>query len=184
MKYREENNVRAPDGDTYSLLRTDIFEFGRYGVGMYLYMLYIKNIIICFGIMSLIAIPALYSNIRGGFYNNRNFSAMGYTMLGNQDGFYQGTQLTDGVTAHEDNDLDRYLVIYSDIANTIFFFLFIYYLKYIGSVAIKEALFKTQTASDYTLYVTGLPNEYQTVKKEREDGKEVTSKYISKPIPL
>ena len=58
--------------------------------------------------MSLIALPAIVSNIRGGFYSNRNFSVMGYTMLGNQDGFYQGTQLTEGVTAHEDNDIDDY----------------------------------------------------------------------------
>ncbi|CAI2374106.1 unnamed protein product [Moneuplotes crassus] len=177
--YREDNNVRKLDGAKYSLLDTDIFEFGRYGVGLYLYMLYIKHIIIVFAIMTIIAIPAFVSNIGGGYYESRNFSILGFTMLGNQEGFEEGTQLTDGIEAHLNNDTNRYLVIYSDLVNTIFFFLFVYYLKYIGAVAIKEALHKTQTPSDYTLYVTGLPNEYQTFKMIRaEDGKEITEKYI------
>ncbi|CAI2377567.1 unnamed protein product [Moneuplotes crassus] len=178
IMHRQENSVRKLDGTIYSLVDTDIFEFGRYGVGLYLYMLYIKHIIIAFAIMTLIAIPAFASNISGGYYAHRNFSVLGYTMLGNQDGFEEGTQLQHGIKAHSDNDLQKYLVIYSDLANTLFFFCFIYYLKYIGAVAIKEALYKTQTPSDYTLYVTGLPNEYQTVKDARpEDGKEATTKY-------
>jgi len=162
--WRESNNVRRPDGSNYSLLKTDIFEFGRYGVGLYLYMLYIKYIIIAFSIMSFIAIPSIISNYKGKFYESQDVSILGYTMLGNQNGFEGGTTLTNGINAYKDDDTERKMVIYSDLANTIFFFFFIYYLKYVCSVAIKDALFKTQTASDYTLYITGLPNEYQTEK--------------------
>lgn len=53
--------------------------------------------------------------------------------------------------------------------------------KYLSAVAIKKALIKSQTASDYTVYVTGLPNEY-AIREEwvmKEDGKEALEK-----IPL
>ena len=52
-------------------------------------------------------------------------------MLGNQDGFQYGTTETKGIDAYKDNDTERYLVIVSDMVNTVFFFLFILCFKYI-----------------------------------------------------
>ena len=38
---------------------------GDYGVGLYLYFMYLKFMAITFGVMSLVMIPALISNISG-----------------------------------------------------------------------------------------------------------------------
>lgn len=70
-KYRDETSVKDGSGESFSLLRSSISQFGRYGVGLYLYFVYLKYMAICFGIMSLIMIPALYSNIAGTFYRGK-----------------------------------------------------------------------------------------------------------------
>jgi hypothetical protein len=79
--------------------------------------------------MSLIAIPALISNIGGDFYEGRNRSAFDFTMLGNQKGFEEGTTKQENLVDYEASDSSRYLVIYSDIVNTVFFSCFLMFFK-------------------------------------------------------
>jgi hypothetical protein len=138
---------------------------GDYGVGLYLYFMYLKFMAIAFGIMSLIMIPALISNMRGDFYDDQNRSFLDFSMLGNQDGFQYGTTETKGIDAYKDNDIDRNLVIISDLINTVFFFLFILSFKYICAILERKSLVKTQTASDYTVYAIGIPDEGMTKKE-------------------
>lgn len=46
-------------------LDVDIDEFGKYGVGITLFFEFIKLSAVVFWIMSIIAIPVLYSNLTG-----------------------------------------------------------------------------------------------------------------------
>jgi hypothetical protein len=83
-------------------------------------------------------------------------------MLGNQDGFEDGTVITEYLEEYKTNDVSKNLVIYSDVANTIFFFLFIITFKYVCAFAQKKVLKSTQTVADYTIYAVGLPEEDAT----------------------
>lgn len=109
--------------------------------------------------MSLIMIPSMVSNLRGEYYKGKNKSALDFTMLGNQKGFEDGTINTDYINEYKNNELERHLVIYSDVANTIFFFLFIILFKYLSALAQRNALIRTKTISDYTVYATGIPTQ-------------------------
>ena len=74
----------------YPLWRTSTDCFGKYGVGIQLYFKYLKAMILLLFIMTLVSIPALVSNLRGGYYNGRNKSQLDFTMFGNQVGFDHG----------------------------------------------------------------------------------------------
>ena len=75
---------------------------------------------ICLAVMSVISIPALVANLLGSYYEDRSNSTLDFTTLGNTDGFDEGTR--DSGKINDEDDTLRYLVIYSDLINTIFFF--------------------------------------------------------------
>ena len=85
-----------------------------------LYFMFVKWMCIGFLIVSLIAVPAMFSNMAGtGISSEEEVSYLDSTTLANQDNV-----VADETAANEDiedqNRFDRYLVIYSDVVYTIF----------------------------------------------------------------
>ena len=130
-EYVKVNNVSDVNDENYSICKDGINRMGNYGVGLYLYFLYLKFMGATFFIMSLIMIPAMYCNISGNFYEGKNRSALDFTMLGNQKGFEDGTTQRGNVEDYEDTDSEKNLVIISDLVNTVFFFLILGCFKYV-----------------------------------------------------
>lgn len=152
--YRETTLIKDEREYMYPLWVT-LFTLGKYGAGIYLYFNYIKYMAICLAVMSVISIPALVANLLGSYYEDRSNSTLDFTTLGNTDGFDEGTR--DSGKINDEDDTLRYLVIYSDLINTIFFFWFVYAFKYLWVKNTRSILKRTTTASDYSIYVTNLP---------------------------
>lgn len=129
-KYRQDFLIKNQNDHMYPL-RVSLFELGKYGVGVHLYFRYVKYMVICFGIMTLISIPSLIANLSGDYFEERSNSVLDYTTLGNTKGFDNGATMLESTEKADNYDLLRNMVIYSDFVNTLFFFAFIYVFKYI-----------------------------------------------------
>ena len=66
-EYIDSHSVRKKNGNSrvkYSW-KCDIEEFGQYGIGIILYLNFLKKMAIVFSVMAIVSIPALVSNCIG-----------------------------------------------------------------------------------------------------------------------
>lgn len=167
-QYREDVLVRDTDNKYYNICKISIFQLGKYGVGIHLYFKFLKFFGYAFIVMSLIAIPCFISNGLGKYYENNRQSVFDLTTLGNQYGYREDTTDSDAEDVYEDNALARGFYIASDLINIILFYLFLIFWRVLCNYKIKNLLLKTQSPSDYAIYVTGFPDNSITKEEIRE----------------
>ena len=86
IKYLEETSLRGENGKSYRMCR-DVKVFGKYSVGLELYMKFLKKLIICMCVMSVLAMIPVVLNILGGYFQNTDRAGtFAQTTLGNQKG--------------------------------------------------------------------------------------------------
>ena len=64
-KHLEETSLRDRYGNPYPVCATQITKLGKYGVGLFLYLYFLKRATQIFFVLSLIASLAIYSNVSG-----------------------------------------------------------------------------------------------------------------------
>ena len=85
-QYLTDTSLRDEDGKKYPFCK-NIDVFGKYSIGVKLYIKFLRKLIICLLFMSAIALIPIVSNILGGHYKNTDSaSSFDYTTLGNQKG--------------------------------------------------------------------------------------------------
>lgn len=120
-----------------------------------------------FSVMTLIMIPCLVSNLIGEYYEDRNQSVLDYTTLGNQVGYQTGTTDPNAMNIDDKNEEERAIYLTSDLINTIALYIFIIIFKIVCQQKISAVMRRTQTPSDYSIYVTGFPDDAVTKEDVR-----------------
>lgn len=164
FKY-EHKSIRIYNEDTKTFLMynkcCDLKDFERYGPGIYLFFDWMKQLIICFFIMSLLAGVSIFCNWNGKkFQQSEVTTQLDYTLLGNNALDPETESLTNeaidwGKIGYSTNS--RTLGLLADYAYTIFFFLFVLYYNWRLKKKIVEAKKEAVFISNYSVEVSNLP---------------------------
>ncbi|CAI2383860.1 unnamed protein product [Moneuplotes crassus] len=173
LEYRENILVRDVDNKLMPACKTSNYKFGNYGAGVYLYFEYLKFLSIAFAIMSIIMLPSLICNLIGDYYNSETGTLFDFTTLGNQKGYVSGTSDSDSLKVDDDNEASRALTITSDVINTVALYIFLMVFNAVSRHKMIDLMKRKQTPSDYSIYVTGFPDD----SCSEEDIREYFSKY-------
>jgi hypothetical protein len=122
--------------------------------------------------MSFIMLPALISNLLGGYYANRYESIFDFTTLGNQKGYEDGTDDPDCLNINDDNRALRAIAITSDVVNTISLYIFLIIFHAISRRKLFKIKKTKQSPGDYSIYVTGFPDDFINEEEIREHFKQ------------
>lgn len=122
--------------------------------------------------MSIIMLPSLICNLVGDFYGNETGTLLGFTTLGNQQGFISGTTDPDSLNIDDDNEAARALTITSDVLNIVALYIFLLVFNAVSRHKLIDMMKRKQTPSDYSIYVKGFPDD--------EVSKSDIEKYFSK----
>ena len=154
-EFREDTLVRDVNNKKFMVCKVSNYKFGEYGAGVYLYFEYLKFLSIGFGVMSIIMIPSLLSNILGDYYGSGTESYFDYTTLGNQEGYPDGTTNAKALTIDDDNEAWRAISITCDVLNTLALYIYLLIFNIVSRNKIRDLNRRKQTPSDYSIYVSG-----------------------------
>jgi hypothetical protein len=136
-------------------------EFARYGLGIYLYFMTLGHLLRAFAVMSVIAFPVVFFNV----YDNRapkaacstyTAACFAYTTVGN---IPTNSTMDDGkpFSTILGRELKHLIFSVVDVVYTLYFLLTLWRLHRKQDVEIQRADDEGTTASDYTVQVSGLP---------------------------
>ena len=164
FKY-EQRSVRMYDEDKKTFIMynkcCDHKEFEKYGPGVYLFFDWMKQMIICYFVMSLLAGVSIYCNWNGKkFHGSEVTTQLDFTLLGNNaidlESDIGDTQPINWSKIGETKN-SRTLGLLADYAYTIFFFLFVVVYNWRLKRKITEAKKEAVFISSYSVEVGNLP---------------------------
>ena len=109
--------------------------------------------------MSIISGAALYSNLAGNYFDgDQSVSFLSTTIIANQNSFNsKGTSAQDEQNNMDDRELYRHLVVFSDLAYSLAFFLFLIVMKIKTKKEARRIKSDNVLVSDYAIEVRGFP---------------------------
>lgn len=173
FQFRDESGLRMFSKENkpsnYPICSTDLKTLGRYGEGLELYFLLLKQLSILFLIISFVSAWPIYENYRSGglgsIYQGQLYS---YFSVANQLSFeYEAGQdkAEDVVSQLKKNALNLAI---ADGIYSLMFLAFIVQYFYISRKAGKSGIADYVTAGDYAVEVKGFPKKNIKVEKIRK----------------
>ncbi|OMJ91384.1 hypothetical protein SteCoe_6064 [Stentor coeruleus] len=161
--HREETSMRRVDEYQdyvqYSICGTSLQVFGRYGIGLQLYFLFVKQITMLFFLLSVLSIYAMMNNYVGnGFKGIFAKQKLTYFTLANQQGvssFETDLEAAEKVIPLCEKNLERLWIV--DFIMSFMFLGFILSYAWLSKKTILQTEGKNFTITDFAIEAEGFP---------------------------
>mmetsp|Transcript_10996 Transcript_10996/g.13807 ORF Transcript_10996/g.13807 Transcript_10996/m.13807 type:complete len:987 (-) Transcript_10996:92-3052(-) len=163
-------------------------EFSNYfGIGISLYFKGLKYLMVVFGVLSILSIPALALYLSGGALDDSNQSAslLSKTTMANMPNLDLLNSTSTETKIWGIPQSDMFVVLsWIDVAGAIFYTIAIWYLIYFQHREVDTLDVIQTTMSDYTLWVQRLPNRNGSYQHKQAELKEYFENLAKKRLNM